>query len=99
MKTDKELFEEYKQKIISAAIDACEKHGYPESDEPLACLVDDVLNFYWNKIEKLVEALEYYEDKDGGPYATGDYHTADGGQKARQALKDFREWLKLCNKS
>lgn len=32
-----------------------------------------------------LSALDYYEDKDGGPYAPGDWHTADGGQRAFEA--------------
>ena len=34
----------------------------------------------------LKKALEYYADEDGGPYAAGDWHTADGGGRAIEAL-------------
>ena len=43
------------------------------------------------KIQILKEALEYYEDKNGGPYASGDYHTADGGKRAQEALAKLNQ--------
>lgn len=38
-------------------------------------------------VKVMKEALEYYEDKDGGPYAPGDHHSVDGGEKAYRALE------------
>lgn len=31
-----------------AAIKVCEKYGYPDHDEPLACLIDDTAKFIWD---------------------------------------------------
>lgn len=42
------------------------------------------------KLSAAESALEYYADENGGPYATGDYHTADGGERARAALAEIR---------
>lgn len=38
----------------------------------------------------LREALEYYADRDGGPYAPGDWHTVDGGKTACAALEKVK---------
>lgn len=35
---------DYKREAISGAVNACEKHGYPQSDEPLCCLLEDILD-------------------------------------------------------
>lgn len=39
-----------------------------------------------NALKTCIAALEYYQDKNGGPYAPGDCHTADGGKTAYDAL-------------
>jgi hypothetical protein len=35
------------------------------------------------------KALEWYADENGGPYAPGDHHSADGGKRAREY---FKKW-------
>ncbi len=47
------------------------------------------------ELRRLAEALKYYEDADGGPYAAGDSHTADGGVTASKALSEFSKAVKL----
>jgi hypothetical protein len=42
------------------------------------------------KLKVAEEALVYYADEDGGPYAAGDWHTADGGRRAAEALTTLR---------
>ena len=42
MKT-KEQLDAFIQEQCSGAIDACEKYEYPTSDEPLCCLIEDVI--------------------------------------------------------
>lgn len=34
----------YKKEAINAALSACERLGFPTSDEPLCCLLEDVLD-------------------------------------------------------
>lgn len=47
------------------------------------------------RAQELVEALIYYADENGGPYAVGDYRTVDGGLRAIDALARYREgWKK-----
>ena len=44
-------------------------------------------------IERLAEAenaLEWYADENGGPYAPGDHHSADGGKRAREYFEKWR---------
>jgi len=46
-----------KMEMINAAMMACEKHGYPQSDEPLCLLVDDMITPYEDEMTKLEKAL------------------------------------------
>lgn len=34
----------YKKEVIKYTLKACEKYGYPTGDEPLCCLLEDVLD-------------------------------------------------------
>ena len=34
----------YRGEVIDQALKTCEKHGYPTSDEPLCCLIEDILD-------------------------------------------------------
>lgn len=39
-------------------------------------------------ISRQKQVLDYYADINGGPYAPGDYHTADGGERAIKAIAE-----------
>ena len=44
----------FKKRQIDSALKACEKYGYPTSDEPLCCLIDDILDNAKDEIEHFV---------------------------------------------
>ena len=51
---------------------------------------EDHIKVLEDKLKVAEEALIYYADEDGGPYAPGDWHTVDGGQRAMKALAVIR---------
>ena len=39
-----DAWNDYKKEVISNAVKVCEKYNYPAIDEPLCCLLEDVLD-------------------------------------------------------
>lgn len=48
--------------------------------------------FLLNRLRITIDALEFYADKNGGPYAPGDHHSVDGGKRALEALAKIESW-------
>lgn len=67
---------------------ACDDHSQAARNmEHIAFACPANVTKLLDAIDTLSAALEYYEDKNGGPCAPGDWHTADGGKRAREALR------------
>jgi len=73
---------ENERKVQDVRIKSCER------------IMSDLEQRFDRERERRIEAekaLSFYLDEGGGPYAPGDHHSADGGQRAREYFEKWGE--------